>query len=356
MINSRHAYVFTVFQRFLLIFLFSLQYWSITPIHPSTATLTGSQAIIETVNLEISRNITCESRLTTFTIQKTLYQLTSSNQGLFAGFRVCNKGQALKKVSITINLDDCEWDQTFYYVENLLDIYYDFSLESELIVPLNGLPALPEISSFQATFSLEYYPSVSNFAASFQLLNSEISQVLDVPSSEVIGIPSNFFVEVTTSDTLQHRNRFVLSTYYITKIPLNSKLYVTLHLDTTLQIESLDLLGATITSSSENIRSSQRVEMILDKNFTKVGLKLKIVEVLEVTIGEIIIHIEKTVLSTDTPNLGGGIFPEINLPPHPIPEEVMSIVLVLFLFGVPAYKVHKHQENEAKKRLSIMRE
>ena len=88
----------------------------------------------------------------------------------------------------------------------------------------------------------------------------------------------------------------------------------------------------------------------------KVGLKLKIVEVLEVTIGEIIIHIEKTILSTDTPILGGGIFPEINLPPHPIPEEVMSIVLVLFLFGVPAYKVHKHQENEAKKRLSIMRE
>ncbi|PWI49410.1 hypothetical protein CEE45_01050, partial [Candidatus Heimdallarchaeota archaeon B3_Heim] len=269
---------------------------------------------------------------------------------------LADTGQELKKLTITINIDTYEWERIFYHVENLLDVYYDFSLKNELVVPLKGVNTLPEITSFLATFSLEYYPSISDISATFQLLNTEMSQVLNIPPLEVVGIPRDFLLHVLPLETLQYRNRFVLTVYYLTNIPPQNKLYVTLHLVTSLQIASLTLLGATMTTTNEDMKTLHKVGMILDKNFTQVGLKLHMEEVSEEMVGEITIQIDSVTLSVDSSNSGKVLFREIKLPPHPIPEEVMSVVLLSVLFGVPLYIVYKHQEKEAKKRLHILRE
>ena len=344
------------FQRVLIVTFLVLPFFSVMNFNPSKAALNAPLATIETIDLGISRNITITNRLTVFTLQKSLHQLVNGNQEVFAVFMVHNTGQELKKITVTVTIDNYEWEQVFCRVEDLLDVYYDFSLTNELVLPLVELNMLPEITSFNISFALEYYLSVSEIFATFQLLNTKIVQVSDVPTSDVFRIPHTFSLRLSASESLQYRNRFVLNTYYLTNIPPQNIIYVTLHLHTTLQIESLTLLGATMTNTNEASKNFHKVEMILDKNLTKVGLKLKMTEVSEVTEGEITLEVDSVYLSPAPSDFGEGFFREIDLPTHPIPEELMFILLMLVLFGVPLYVVYKHQEVEAKKRLNILGE
>ncbi len=353
---SQHMNTKPILLRFLALFLLVFPFWSIGHSNLVETTISDSQSTIEVINLDVSNDISCTNRLTAFTIQKAFFPLSITNQELFAIFTVSNSGQVLKKISITVNVDDYEWVQTYNRVENSRDIYYDFSLETELVIPLTGTPTWNDITIFHASFSLEYYPSITNIDASFSLLKSEIVQVRNLRSSEVIGIPSNFIVHVVPSEVLQHRKRYILTTYYRTNISQNSKLYVTLSLDTPLQIETLNLIGTSLTSKYDDIRTSHRVEIILERNLTKVQFQLELAEGLVESIVEINIHIDNVILTSQDPNLRNGLFNELHLPPHPIPEEIMFVVLITVLFGIPTYLVYKHQELEAKKRLNILKE
>ena len=342
------------FKRFFITILLFLQFFLFLNVNSSIALVTDPQPTIEKMDLEISRNITVTNRFTDFTMQKMLYQLTSGNQEVFAAFMIRNTGQELKKLTITVTIDNYEWEQVFRNVENLLDISYDFSLNNELVIPLKELDIIPEISNFKISFALEYYLSVTEISASFQLFSTKLVQVSGIPRSNVFCIPNKFLLRLSTFESLQYRNRFILNTYILTNIPPQNTLYLTLHLATTLQFESLSLLGAAMTSTNEQIKNFNKVEMLLDKNLTKIGLHLKMMEVSKVTEGDVTLGIESIFLSSDHSHYGKGVFREINLPDHPIPGELMFILLVLVLFGVPLYLVYKHQEEEAKKRLNIL--
>ena len=110
---------------------------SLMNINPSMAIINDPQATVEAIDLKISRNITIETRLTVFSEIKTIYQLTNKSKDVFTVFTIRNTGHELKKVTVTITIENYEWEQVFTNKENLLDTKYDFSLTNELIIQLN---------------------------------------------------------------------------------------------------------------------------------------------------------------------------------------------------------------------------
>ncbi len=292
------------------------------------------------VDLGIFQEIEITETIRTLSFCSHYIEFQRSAFAVLIALKVQNSGDELKKITTRINHGENEWERVFNRVENVFEVYYDFSQGTVLIIPLNGFsPPNALLSRIQVNLTLEYYPSLDGITATFNVIDAKIRQVLHIPELDVLVFPEIFHISIPA--TIQPIHRIILGSYYVTNLSQNSKLRVVLQLETGLQIESPELIGTTMTDQPESNELNE-IAMVLDKNLTKIGIKFKPKDP-----PNELQHIVKIIVMTTErqaePFLIDGT---LDFPDHPIPAEVMGFLLPLFLFGVPLIIIYKHRESE----------
>ncbi len=314
-------------------------------LNPTVATGQNQLSQVIDVDLGILQEIEISEQFRSLSFDSRFIELESSVFTVLVALKVQNSGDELKKISAQINHGENEWERVFNRVENNFEVYYDFSQESDLIIPLKGFsPPSAPLSKIQVNLTLEYYPSLDGITAVFSVIDTKIRHVLNIPELEVLIFPETFHISLPAK--IQPIHRIVLGSYYVTKLPQNSKLIAVLQLETELQIESPELIGTTMINQPESNEINE-IAMVLDKNLTKIGIKFR-PNGSRIELPHIVkICVMTTEKQTETSLIDGTL----NFPDHPIPAEVMTILLPLFLFGVPLIVIYKHRESETGKKI-----
>ncbi len=295
-------------------------------------------------DLGISQQVHVTQQITSIRIQPLTFQYEFYGGDIFLLFTVVNAGSELKKITLCVQIDEYSWERVFCNTEHIYDVYYDFNLENVLILPLEGLSSFVPSMHLRIDVTLEYFPSIIGINAQFDFNEIIIREILEIAESDILIMPDTFKIRLKDLSFFQKR-RFVLNSIFLTRLPINAKLYSTLLLNTNIEIETLTLIGTTL-STIPQLNPLIRFTLILDKNFTEIGIKIFPSETSDN--GEYTIKISVHTVDFQT-NYIPNFWSRIDIPDHPIPEEIMAIFFTGVLFGVPLYVIYKEQEtNEGK--------
>ena len=339
-----------------LVFLFLILVLNVQIIHfriePNVGIPNKTQIHVLDKALNLSQSFPITEQISTLNMQTQPIELSSSIYHSFLLLKVQNLGDMLKKVTINMKFDQMEWEKEFRRIENLFEIHYDFSQETDFVFPLKDVYFDTLSNKMELNITLEYYPSVTGINAIFHIIDAKIRHIITLNPLDIQILPSEFRFNIPNTELFQNVHRMSLETFFISNLTENSKLSLTIQLKTDIIIESLELVGVTLFKGNFS-----EFTIHIDKNITKVGLRLKMREIsssgssssfssnsdhyiqLEVLSREKLIH--------PTPFK----FDSLKLPPHPIPAEIMLIVMPLVLFGVPLIVIYKQRDLETGERI-----
>ncbi len=306
----------------------------------------GVQALpVESESLFIDHNlgpiqgVYVTRKVANHALHSSVFQYESQNSALFLLLNVVNTGSELRKIIVVVQINELIWEREFYNSQSIYDIHYNFNLENELFLPLDGINSSRQLLSPRINITLEFYPSIAGINAIFNFNSIIIREVFGIAESDLIFIPDIFKIRFEKVSPLQ-KQRFVLNSVFLSKIPSNAKLYVTVLLKTKIEVESLVLLGTALTSTPK-LEPPVCFTMILDKNFTELGIKISPIEATDVGDYTIILSVQLIELQRYyNPILN----PSIDFPDHPIPVEIMTIIFIGLIFGVPLYVISNEQK------------
>jgi len=295
-------------------------------------------------DLNISQEIDINERITTVTLTSEVISFPESPHALFMILNMQNIGDELKRLNVKVQYLDNEWQQVFTSLENLLDVKYDFQQITDLVIPLSDYSPSHSQDFFKINITLEYYLSVNEVNAIFDINNVKIHQILQLKDIEVLIIPSSFNVRLS-STRVNLIQRILTNSYLVSNISASSELVIVAELETNFVIEDSELEDTSMNSNRDKITNQSQLSFIVDKNITKLGIRVTPESGInqDCSINIKLLYIEK-----QTKN-AAQVFQPLDIPNHPIPAVLMFVFLNLFLFGVPTYYIFNEDSISVKK-------
>jgi hypothetical protein len=307
--------------------------------------------IISDLDLEISQNIQISERFTTVNYPTKTIEITESPSALFVIVNLQNFGDELKRLFITIKCQENIYEQLFSSFENILDMKYDFQQFTEITMPLMGNRPLKSTVTFQMNITLEYYQSVNDITANFNVLGVKIRQIGQMGDSDILLFPDTFNIRYPGTTRVNQNLRVFMTSYIVTKLVPSSQMELKVNLETNFPIEYYELEGVAMNQLGDETDDISQFSLILIENYTKIGIRIKP----EMQNSPIDFFVKINPISLENHSKDNNdIFEPLDIPNHPIPAEVMFVLLNLIIFGVPLIVIFKEDTKIGKKIKNIM--
>lgn len=250
-------------------------------------------------------------------------------------FEVQNTGDRLKQLNVKIWTDTQSWEGNFPQKDGILTIAHDFSHPCVLSVPLRDLTSQTEYINLSMILVIEYYPKLADIQANFLLHSCKLIRIAALTSSSLYLSPNIGYFSFGSE-----LHSFQFQTYIILNLSSSKIVQVKLNIITSFPVKTVNLGGVSNLNFQivEQATHSSIIQVALTANITLLRVELRPDSYLTDLTQGIITILPESVLPLTKANEFQNPF--LTFPDHPIPSDLMGVLLLIFLLGPPFYHLY----------------